>query len=198
MIKKSYFSNTKLKVLSLAMGGVLALATPLGISYAQGGNHDRRDDNHRDWNERRNSDNRRDDNDRGRRQRGENRQENPQPAPSATCEERQAAVNNGVDSYRINAQTRLQKMSSYLANQQTFVSQSGLAVENYDALIQSATEAQATLTSAINGLANPTVDCTTAAEKDSKLVKEATQAARHASWKFTWTVSKLSWAIINS
>lgn len=115
----------------------------------------------------------------------------------ASCEERQANANQKVTDYKNRVQTRLNGLSAFLTNQQTFVSTNNLTIEGYDTANQKAEEAK---TSAFNALANtqaPTIDCNTSEQKDNEAIFRSINELRKATKHYESSVQKVSAIVID-
>lgn len=189
MTKQNFLARIKLKTLGLAAGGLLVLAAPIGVVQAQGDHYDggssRKSYQRHSW-------------DHQKRQFSWWHKYHHDDTDKLTCEERQAKVDQKVADYKTAAQAKLDSLSAYLANQQAYVEQNGIEVENYDSMVQKATEAQTNLTEEINTLEAPTVDCDKSQKYDRKLLKRALSDMREAKSAFTHAVVKLSLSIIAS
>jgi hypothetical protein len=183
MIKlTTLLKNFKNKIAAGAVGAVL-VASP-GVALAHGGSHHQRSsDSHRNW-----SDN-------NWKRHHHNHDDNNW---DKTCEERQARADQRVANYKAKAQERYNGLSTYLFNQQTFVTDNNLTIENYDKYNEKAMNKQTKAQEALDNTSAPTIDCGQWQGKDKWQIRHAKNELKEAIEKFENSVQKLSYVIADN
>lgn len=177
MIKLTTFlQNFKKKIAAGAVGAVL-VASP-GVALAHGGHHSS-NDSYRNW-----SDN--------------NWYNHDNDNWDQTCEERQATADQKIANYKAKAQERYNGLSAYLFNQQAFVADNNLTIENYDKYNEKAINKQIKAQEALDNISAPTIDCDQWEGKDKWQIRHAKQELREAIEKFENSVQKLSYVIADN
>lgn len=185
MIKLTKFlKNFKGKIAAGAVGAVLVTSPGVALAHGSHDNHNRGDNG---WSQRDNwSDN-------NRWNKHDNHDEWDQ-----TCEERQAAADQKIANYKTKAQEHFTGLGAYLFNQQTFVADNNLTIENYDKYNNKAVNAQVNAQAELDGIAAPTIDCDQWMGKDKKQIRHAKHDLKKAMERFENSVQRLSFTISES
>lgn len=185
--------------LLVAGSGALLIATPASV-MAHG---DRGDDNNRRGRDDRGSSQRgdfaRSDNDGNRWWKPWHR-DNDKPKPPvdpATCAEWQTRLNEWVANYKNTATKDIALGTSYTAMIQGFVTEQGLAPNNYDALLANVDAKKVAAQTAVDGMAAPDLNCEEDAAETTErgIDKSSFKDAKRAMEEYKQSLKELTEAV---
>lgn len=173
----AFLKKIKRKVAVAATGATL-IAMPGGIALAHGNYQHRDNQRHDGYHRSHNNDN-----------------DNRRSDRRANCDERQARADQAVANFKSRTQQHFDGLNIYLTNQQTFVADNNVNVDNYDRLNAKVTYKQAKTAQALENIESPTIDCDRSARHDRYQVFKAEHELRQAIKKYEAAVNHLSIAI---
>jgi len=116
----------------------------------------------------------------------------------AACAERQESVDQAIERFTEKSEAKHAHLALYLENQQAFVGNNTMQIDNYDRLNARANTANINAAEAIEALDSPDINCDRSERNDDRLVRETKQPVKETLARFHHKVASLSNAIINN